>query len=229
MLSLRTQVEKLENETQMKREEVEVLQARLNGILNDGESWRSDLEERERRILDLEAKMEEWQTKRREASEDRARLADINEEVQLARRSLEVDLQHVKTSRPASPVQGQIAGKPEINIVTDTSGEEESLAKKLEDLQETHAATLADLSSMSDKYRDALKEISDLVGQINEIKLGSPSSRSESPERSPDTPQSASRKRLGSRAREISDGQVNGAGRRLFFRQAASSESLHSR
>lgn len=226
ILSLRTQVERLEKESDTKREEVKVLQARLNDILNDGDQWRSDLEEREKRVRDLEAKMEEWQVKKLEASEDRARLAGINEEVQLARRSLEVDLQHVKPLRSASPVQE----KPEIKVVPEEAEEDDAaLANQYATLQETHAATLADLSSVTAKYRDALKEISDLAGQINEIKLGSPSSRSESPERSPDTPQSTSRRRLGSRARELSESPVNGAGRRLFFRQAASVESLHSR
>ena len=119
ILSLRTQVERLEKESDTKREEVKVLQARLNDILNDGDQWRSDLEEREKRVRDLEAKMEEWQVKKLEASEDRARLAGINEEVQLARRSLEVDLQHVKPSRSASPVQE----KPEIKVVPEEAEE----------------------------------------------------------------------------------------------------------
>lgn len=219
---MRSQVERLEIDADVKREEVKVLQARLDGILNDGESWRSDLEEREKRVRDLELRMEEWQQKKREASEDRARLGEINDEVHQARRSLELDMAQSK-SRPDSPIEASEKVEGGIEEIA----EEESLSIQLKSLQETHAATLADLTTVTAKYRDALKEISDLAGQINEIKLSSPSSRSESPERTPDTPITP-KKRIG-RARELSEGSVNAAGRRLFFRQAASAESLHSR
>lgn len=219
VLTLRATVEKLENDGQARREEVEVLQARLNGILNDGESWRSDLEERERRVKDLEAKLEEWEAKKKEAGQDRTRLDSINTQVGKARRSLELDLAHVKAAKEETT---------ESPVIFEENNDE-PLESQLHSLRETHAATLADLSSVTSKYRDALKEISDLAGQINEIKLSSPSSRSASPERSPvDVP--LIRRRFGSqKAKELGDIQVNGSGKRLFFRQAASAESLHAR
>ncbi|KAL0565629.1 hypothetical protein V5O48_016394 [Marasmius crinis-equi] len=120
-------------------------------------------------------------------------------------------------------------------------------------LQQTHQATLADLSSVTNKYRDALREISDLAAQIQEAKLGSingnsdamseATTDSESPnppsnERSPNlltspTKSSIRNRRMASngRLREGSDASSIGpnGGRRLFFRHAASTESLHSR
>lgn len=222
ILTLRTQVEKLENETESKRSEVELLQARLDSILNDGEAWRSDLEEREKRVLDLELKMEEWQSKRAEASNDRSRLKEINAEVQHARRSLELDM-----AQAAKAIKIVYPGSDDVG--DEHIGEsDESLTHQLKSLRETHAATLADLSSVTSKYRDALKEISELTEQINEIKLESPS-RSDSPERASDTPVNVKRRRPGVRSREPSEGQVNAAGRQLFFRPAASTESLRSR
>ena len=223
ILTLRTQVEHLENEAETKRREVDVLQARLDSILNDGEAWRSDLEEREKRVRELELKMEEWQSKRAEANSDRARLKEINKEVQSARRSLELDL-----AQAAKAITIIHPGSNEAGGVDPIDESDESLPHQLTSLRETHAATLADLSSVTSKYRDALKEISDLTEQINELKLASPS-RSDSPERAPESPKNITRRRPGMRSREPSEVQVNSAGRQLFFRQAASTESLRSR
>ncbi|EJD02223.1 kinesin [Fomitiporia mediterranea MF3/22] len=222
ILTLRSQVEKLESESDSKRREVEILQARLDGILNDGESWRSDLEDREKRVRELEAKMEEWQSKRLETNNQRARLGQINSEVQHARRSLELDMaQAAKAIKIVHPESTSIDDEP-------SGDDDESLQHQLKNLRETHAATLADLSSVTSKYRDALKEISDLAAQINEIKLGSPSGSDEL-DRQPETPISTTRRRPGIRSREPSEGHLNTTGRQLFFRQAASTESLRSR
>lgn len=244
ILNLQAQVERLETDTESKQAEVKILQARLDSILNDGDSWRSDLEEREKRVRDLEMKMEEWQTKGLEAKADRARLGEISNEVQAARRSLELDIASAaKAIKIVHPDAGAEDGD------TSNAGENDgdaTLAEQLKNLRETHAATLADLSSVSAKYRDALKEISDLAGQINEIKLSPPDeqpsqlqqTRNDSPERQPASPAasersvgtagSSGRRRAGNGLRP-SELQVNSAGRQLFFRQAASTESLRSR
>ena len=214
ILTLRAAVEKLEKDCDGRREEVEILQSRLDGIMTDGDSWRNDLEEREKRVRELELKLEEWEAKKKEANEGRARLGDINIEVAKARRSLELDIVAIKERNFSEKPVEDLSDKPVEN--------------QLQALQETHAATLADLSAVTEKYRDALKEISDLALQINELKLNSPSSRSESPERIPDTPLGP-RRRFAQRPRELSDGQISPASRRLFFRHAASTESLHSR
>lgn len=229
VLTLRATVEKLEQEGEVRRQEALVLQERLDTILRDGDAWRDDLEEREQRVRELEQKMEEWEAKRKEADEDRARLGGVMVEVQQARRSLELDMASAANVQKAISIS-------EVSVSEEPAKEEESelnainatLEAELKVLQETHAATLADLASVTSKYSDALKEIQDLAGQINEIKLGSPSSRSESPERSFEGV--TVKKRPGLRAREMSDGQINiAAGRRHFFRQAASTENLHSR
>ena len=219
ILTLRATVEKLEEESDARREEALALQERLDGILRDGDAWRTDLEEREQRVRDLEQKMEAWEAKRKEASEVRTRLGGVVEEVQQARRSLEMDM------ATAAVIQRQIS---ESSTSTPSKEELNPLENQLKTLQETHAATLADLASVTGKYQDALKEISDLAGQINEIKLGSPSSRSESPERAFEGVVTT-KKRVGLRPRELSDGQINIAARRHFFRSAASTENLHSR
>jgi DNA repair exonuclease SbcCD ATPase subunit len=213
-------VDKLEKECERRREEVEALQGRLDKIMQDGEAWRSDLERREQRVKELEAKMEEWERKRQDAGEQRERLGSVVDGVEQAKRELETS-----SSRPSTPtlngvnglhsdVDSSIPPSPTIPPSTSDLATETQLAS----LQETHAATLADLSSVTSKYRDALREISDLAAQIQEAKLHSPDVLV-SPDKVVEAPN------LGARRRMTGDGPT----RRLFFRQAASTESLHSR
>lgn len=219
VLSLRHTVERLEDESERRRLEVEVLQDRLEHLQKDGESWRTDLEEREKRVLELEKKMQEWEAKKKEAGEARERLGGVVDEVTQAQKDLKANLT-VNGASTTSLISGSTTPK-------DSSLEEQMIA-----LQQTHTATLADLSSVSGKYRDALREISDLAAQIQELKLSGaapPSASLETPDRNSVDFGPHRRRMTGGRVRESSEGSTNSAGRRLFFRQAASAESLHSR
>ncbi|KAI9465965.1 kinesin-domain-containing protein, partial [Lactarius psammicola] len=213
LLALREHVEKLELECERRQYEAQVLQERLEGLKKDGQSWRTDLEERERKVLELEAKMEEWQAKKKEAGEAWERLGNVANEVQQERNRLDVDLAKVASSSGSG---------------TSTPKEPElALENQLVSLQQAHTATLADLSSVTAKYRDALREISDLAAQIQEAKLSN-ASLTDSSERSVDS--GPHRRRMtGGRVKESNESPINGTGRRHFFHQAASTESLHSR
>ncbi|KAI0782231.1 kinesin [Abortiporus biennis] len=222
VLALRATVEKLEQEAQRRRNEAEALQLRLESLTQDGQNWRNDLEERERKVRALELKMEEWETKRKEAGEQRERLGDLVDEVAKARKNLEAGV--------ASKVNESSQTPSEVSSIHEA---DDSLESQLVALQQTHTATLADLSSVSAKYRDALREIADLAAQLQEAKVNAPtplSELSESPERPSGEGLPISPRRRPSRG--FSNGPdlpINGSGRRLFFRQAASAESLHAR
>lgn len=212
VLVLQQTVEKLEKESERRRSEVEVLQSRLQHLKQDGESWRSDLEQREKKVNELEQKMADWERKRKEAEADRLRLGAVVGEVVEARRSLEV---------------------LELNGASNGSGVStpnyDSVENQLVALRQTHTATLADLAAVSAKYRDALREISDLAAQMQEAKLNSML-----PIDHPVTDQPLEippfrRKKTGSRTRKQSEPPLPSPGRRSFFRQAASAESLHTR
>jgi len=244
VLGLQQTIERLETECERRRDQVELLQSRLETLRQDGESWRTDLEERERKVRELEEKMEEWQRKKQDAGEARMRLGSVVGEVAQARRSLEVDLAssslvHDKVAAAAmsTPTASIAEGHSDFasdETLTTIGKPEHSLENQLVALQQTHTATLADLSSVTSKYRDALREISDLAAQIQEAKLSN-SSIAETIAESPTTDKpiefpSFRRRMTGGRVREVSEPQqYNAAGRRLFFRQAASAESLHSR
>ncbi|KIJ69148.1 hypothetical protein HYDPIDRAFT_105719 [Hydnomerulius pinastri MD-312] len=217
IVALQQTIERLESDSERRCEEVAALQARLESLQQDGASWRTDLEERERKVKDLELKMAEWERKKKEASEDRARLGGMVGEVELAKRSLE-DLN--------GKVNGASASSSGVNtpVTADLSVENQLVA-----LQQTHAATLADLSTVSAKYRNALQEIADLAAQIQEAKLANPTIPESSALENLD-PSPFRRRMTNSRSREaLVDPQFDASGRRLFFRQAASSESLHAR
>lgn len=231
VLGLQQTVEKLEQDCERRRAEAELLQTRLDTLRQDGENWRTDLEERERKVKELEQKMLEWEQKKKEAGDARIRLGSVAGEVAQARRSLEVGLSNApKLNDIAMPIPPSGSTSED----TTTSKVNVSLENQLIALQQTHTATLADLSSVSAKYRDALREISDLAAQIQEAKLSNlnvaenPILESPTTERPVEIPPFR-RRMAGPRSRESSEPQVNSAGRRLFFRQAASAESLHTR
>jgi len=215
LLALREHVEKLELECERRQYEARVLQERLEGLKKDGQSWRTDLEERERKVLDLEAKMEEWQAKKKEAGEAWERLGNVANEVQQERNRLDADLVKVATSGSNSASGTSTPKEPEL-----------ALENQLVSLQQAHTATLADLSSVTAKYCDALREISDLAAQIQEAKLSN-ASLTDSSERSVDS--GPHRRRMTGRMKESNENSINSTGRRHFFHQAASTESPHSR
>jgi len=240
ILSLQQTVEKLEKECDWRREEVASLENRLESFRQDGEAWRTDLEAREAKLKQLEEKMIEWEKKRQEAGETRVRLGGVVEEVASARRSLQIDLSQSGGSITPVLEEPKTIDEPAAATETETEAETETTAPRtpelegqLLSLQQTHTATLADLSSVTAKYRDALREISDLAAQIQEAKLGNPSIAElpvDSPigERSFDVPPSPLRRRNPTHRVRDSEGHPNG-NRRPFFRQAASTESLHVR
>ncbi|KAF7964953.1 hypothetical protein HWV62_1444 [Athelia sp. TMB] len=215
VLALQQTVERLESDSERRRDEIQVLQTRLENLSSDGTSWRSDLEQREQKLKVLEAQMAEWERKRQEAGEQRLRLGAVVGSVALARKSLE-------NLVPASPADtsGFVTPVSEMPSPLDNSI---SVEAQLVSLQQTHTATLADLSSVTAKYRDSLREISDLAAQIQEAKLSNSAVLPEVPE--PPTPTEI--QHMG--ARRLTNGlRRQGSDRRLFYR-AASTDSLHSR
>ncbi|EKM55284.1 uncharacterized protein PHACADRAFT_184096 [Phanerochaete carnosa HHB-10118-sp] len=211
VIALQQTVEQLEEECEARREDVKILQSRLEQLQRDGQGWRTDLEEREKKIQRMEAELKEREESLKAMAENRERLGVIVSDVSEARKNLEV-----------------------ASITSDTSsvhGSENLLEEQLVALQQTHTATLADLSSVSAKYRDALREIADLAAQLQEAKVNAsipPTPLSESPER-PTEVSSPRRRMTRGMSKDGLDGPLAGTGRRLHYRQAVSTESLHAR
>lgn len=231
ILSLQQSVEQLEQECDKRRGEVDALQFKLDALQQDGDGWRADLEKRETRVLELEQKMAQWEQKKKEAEETRIRLENVVEEVATTKKDLESPSSSpTSTDAPTNELTAEITPQGTTSVVI--SQPEQDMTPQYLTLQQTHTATLAELSAVSSKYRDALREISDLAAQLDEIKLGSPTIAEEEPTAeltAVERPESLQIRRRNMNGRHREDIQVNAAGRRLFFRQAASAESLHSR
>ena len=227
IVALRSQVEKLELDLESKDADIAKLHARIEAMFAESEDlrqWKDSLAEREKRVQELERQMEEWERVRAETGLQRQRLASTVSEVETTRRSLEAEVNGL----PASPTHSTMTITP-------------ADASELNQLREKHQTTLAELDAVSAKYRDALKEISDLAGQIAEAKLHSEtSSEVSSSEAGTNRPMPRSPKpgRRSVSRRDTSEslsslvvpaGSNLPPSRRNFFRHAASSEGLHSR
>ncbi|KAF7778628.1 hypothetical protein Agabi119p4_2973 [Agaricus bisporus var. burnettii] len=230
ILALQQSVEQLEQECEKRRSEVDILQRKLDTLQQDGDGWRADLEEREKKVLELKQKMADWEEKKQEAGETRMRLGGVIAEVVSAKRSIE-DLSSKSTSMAGSSSDLLAGATNQATIVEEMSKPDEDAPAQYLALQQTHTATLADLSTVTSKYRDALREISDLAAQLEEAKLGSATITEAVPSESalaePSEVTQVRKRAPSGRLRD--EPQVNNAGRRLFFRQAASAESLHLR
>ncbi|CUA67773.1 hypothetical protein RSOLAG22IIIB_03200 [Rhizoctonia solani] len=226
--SLRNDMVKLERELAQSRERcktmdslVETLRAEREAERKDRDEWSKTLAAREKKVEELESRMAEVEKMRTELQSERERLGNAVGGVERARRSIEF-------TAPA----------------TNGSSEAVVIAEELEQLRKQHAETLQELNAVNSRYQDALHDISDLYAQINEAKLQAvenqpppvpplPTTEPSGPDevRSP-TP--TSRRRAGSRAAPDSAmrsarGTESPSQKRLFFRPAASSESLHAR
>jgi kinesin family protein 4/21/27 len=180
------------------------------------------LEAREKKVEELEGRMAEVEKMRVELQSERERLGNAVGGVERARRSIEF----------SSPV---ING----------SGESSIVSEELEQLRKNHAETLQELNAVNSRYQDALHDISDLYAQINEAKLQAvanqvppvpPLPPTETNGNGEEARSPPTRRRAGSRAalespslRPSRAGADSPSQKRLFFRHAASSESLHAR
>lgn len=201
----------METECQKRRDEVTTLQTRLDHLQKDSQGWRADLEEREDQIHNLEARLKDREAALKEAGESRERLNVLVNGVTEARK--DADASSIMSS--VSSVQKQ----------------DNPIETQLVELQRTHAAILKDYEQVSYDYKAALREIAELKLELEEAKVNAsipPSRLSESPER-PAEVGSHRRRMTRGMSKDGLDVQSNGTGRRLFYRQAVSTESLHAR
>lgn len=252
VVSLRGQVETIEAEMSAKDEAIASLQGRLDVFLREHEdtaNWKADLEERELRVQELERKMEEWEKVRADTSNERQRLSSKVQEVAQARQSLEAEVNnHLPNGMDALvPIAHLIPPSPTTSTHTvkaDDGSEPHPSQRELSALQLTHSDTLVELEEVSSKYRDALREISDLATQLAEAKMHSEDSSEVGSESGNIRPMP--RSPAGGRRALVRRGTVEGlsalsipsspatpttppTARRHLFRHAASTEGLHTR
>ncbi|CAG7852493.1 Kinesin-like protein KIF21A [Serendipita indica DSM 11827] len=227
VLALRATIQALEIQSESRRAQAEELERQMLTLTKDGESWRAELEQREHRVTELEERLKRWEEERDAAQEDRARLGGLVGQVSKARQSLDEEVARAQANdkEPAAATAAAAAAS--------TEGVNEELQKQYVALQETHTATLADLSSIAEAKLQSAQRDGAVTPSADES-TGPPQYDSMSLGR-----RRGMAKRANLEMFENSGVNINGGGsgngtpgtqgRRLFFRQAASSESLHAR
>ncbi|KAG8922571.1 hypothetical protein FRC02_011756, partial [Tulasnella sp. 418] len=301
--ALKRQVESLESQLAKKVAAVERLESKIDTLLStksgpddDIEAWKATLEERERKVAELERRLEEWEKVRQEAGEERERLGSVVGGVERQRRDLEDELKReeggmtpqffphhleidgisvlgtdadqsfrvpspsaslpvtpmkVKTSLPSQPEEEERLvvirpSSPTGSIRSVRSIGAVAIKEQLSSLQETHSKALTELSDVTVKYRDALKEINELNSRLTEIKNHESGSDGDGSNVPPSRISGIGLYNTGPRRRmtrdsnqtllnglssppSVATNSLNSQTRRLFFRNAASADSLHSR
>ncbi|KAF8164495.1 hypothetical protein K438DRAFT_1984642 [Mycena galopus ATCC 62051] len=129
----RETVEQLEAECERRREDVTLLLGRLEALRSDGDSWRSDLEDRE-------------QKKKKEAGEARTRLGVVVGEVAEACKSLQLNIvANGNANGSGSDIETPLASVAVVPDAADRHPDPDDSAaqQQLVALQQTHTATLA--------------------------------------------------------------------------------------
>ncbi|GAA6004770.1 hypothetical protein JCM10207_001008 [Rhodosporidiobolus poonsookiae] len=181
--ALRRQVEVLEREISRREEAHKELEARVS-LLDTSKEQKlllAEIDEKDRRLLELERSLDDLKTKADAAEGEAERLQRLADEEKAAKEDLEGQVRTleraaiVRRSVPDTPPQtpgelseGEAAANGE---ATPTKTAPPDLQRQLDDLQATHTSTLQELEAAQDKYRESLKEIEDLNSQVQEAKL----------------------------------------------------------
>ena len=216
VLELRRAVTEAETLSDQRANDARTLEQKLALLTSDEQGWRNELEKREERVKALETQMKEWESIRHDAAQQRDRLNGLASEVEDARRGLD------SSSRPSSRLEEMRESSP--------TPEDPSINAQFQALQETHTATLLDLESVTTKYKEALREITDLASQLEEVKLQGEAAPLTIKIRDEVASAVPGRRKASINRRESSDSgispTISPSGRRVFFRQAISTDSL---
>lgn len=193
--TLRRQTEVLERDVERREEAYRDLEGRLSLLDTSGEHKLlvAEIDERDKRLLDLERSLNELKIKTATAEQEAQRLEKIahlekeaKEELQSRVRTLErasMTLASAGLSTKARsagfPPSSDPSARDELDSPSLPSPAQASagpdvvgsLELRIEQLQTTYDQTVAELDSANAKYQESLKEIEDLNSQVEEAKL----------------------------------------------------------
>lgn len=191
--NLRRQIDVLERDIERREEAYHELEGRLSLLDTSGEHklLLAEIDERGRRVLDLERSVDELRSQNFSAEQEAARLAKVaaaekeaKEELQSRVRTLErasmaapssMAKQHPQSfTPPQTPAEGASSRDDPLAEASSAALDPAfvaNLQSRIEKLQASYEDTLADLEAANLKYRNSLKEIEDLNSQVEEAKL----------------------------------------------------------
>lgn len=171
--TLRRQIETLEQDVVTREEAHRELEARVALLDNRSETKLliAEIDEKDRRLSELERSLDELKGAAQAAREDVSRLQKLadaerseKEELLGRVRTLERSTLRQPASTPTRP--DSAADDPASTDASLSSVADDTVLEKSD-----HAETLRELDEARRKYRDALKEIEDLHGQAEEARL----------------------------------------------------------
>lgn len=196
--TLRRQIDVLERDVQRREEAYQELEGRLSLLDTSGDHKQllAEIDEKDRRVLDLERTLDELKSKTLVAEQEQERLEKLaavekeaKEELQSRVRTLErASIVSVASrtrpdsfSSPQTPADGadgdpieESTSIPPSSARTSSSADAvvvAALEHQLAKLQQSHDATLVELEAANVKYRNSLKEIEDLNAQVSDAKI----------------------------------------------------------
>ncbi|BGO89455.1 hypothetical protein NBRC10512v2_001413 [Rhodotorula toruloides] len=194
---LRRQIEALEREVARREESYRELEARVT-LLDTSHNSKlllAEIDDKDHRLHDLERAVDELKGKVGAAEEEAQRLQKLASEEKAVKEELLGRVRTLERTRnlgpamtpPRTPGSSSVeSGSPEAAEVAtardaavvafpspaaDVPSADDDLRQQIASLQATHEQTLRDLEAAQQKYRDSLKEIDDLNGQIQESRL----------------------------------------------------------
>ncbi|GAA5822763.1 hypothetical protein JCM11251_004368 [Rhodosporidiobolus azoricus] len=187
--ALKRQVEVLEREIERREEAHRELEARVSLLdtTNESKLLLAEIDEKDRRLLELERALDDLKTKADSAEGEAQLLQRLAEEEKAAKEELESQvrtLERTATVRRSAPdTPPRTPGDSESSDTTadaERAGVEDkqkehdavvALQARVEHLQAVHEEMVAQLDTAKGKYQDSLREIADLSAQVQESKL----------------------------------------------------------
>ena len=183
--ALRRQIETLERDVAQREEAHRELEARVALLDNSSETKLliAEIDEKDRRLSDLERSLDDVKANANEARAEISRLQQVADSEKAEKEDLLGRVQTLEHNGPRQDLS-MAARRP-----AEAPGTvEDPNVGDLAQLQAAHEQTVLELEEARQKYRDALKEIEDLHGQAQEARLlRSPPSISELSERTTST------------------------------------------
>ncbi|KDN52496.1 kinesin-domain-containing protein [Tilletiaria anomala UBC 951] len=178
LAQLTAQVERLERDLERRDEQYRELLQRLDtlDITVENKALLEELDARDQRVLELEKRLDTVVTEKEALARDKGNLTDAVARDQLERGKLEDRIRQLEKNA-ADPV-ADAAANPNAAVAADGNGVPVAgdvhfaeLQSEMLLLRDSHAKTLAELSTVQVRHREALQDIEKLSGQIAEAKL----------------------------------------------------------
>lgn len=165
--SLQRQIQVLERDIERREEANRDLESRLNLLDTSGDHklLLAEIDERDQRVLELERSLDELKSKNIASELEAARLQKIAEEEKEANSELAIQVRTFERAQTISPTSTTFQSMPLPSLPDPV------LLSRIDELQATYDKTFAELEITNVKYKESLREISDLNSQLEESKL----------------------------------------------------------